>query len=63
MDDTQHAPALARIEAALARIERATADRDRSVELLRDRHAALRARMADAVAALDAAIARAEGDE
>ena len=42
-----------RIEAALARIERAAADRARDRQQLIDRHAQLRARVAEAIAAID----------
>ena len=47
-----------RIDAALARIERALAARDKSVQNLRDRHESLRARVGEAIAALDALGAR-----
>lgn len=47
-----------RIDAALARIERAIASRAHGAEALARRHAALKARMAEAVAALDDVIAR-----
>jgi len=47
-----------RIDAALARIERALAARDKSVQDLRDRHESLRARVGEAIAALDALGAR-----
>ena len=43
-----------RIDAALARIERATEARDRSTSELQQRHDALRARVGEAIAALDA---------
>lgn len=43
-----------RIDAALARIERAVAARDKSSTDLRERHDALRAKVGDAIAALDA---------
>ena len=47
-----------RIDAALARIERAIAARASGADALAKRHAALKARMAEAVAALDDVIAR-----
>ena len=47
-----------RIERALARIEAAAAARAYSVERLTHRHAALREKIEDAVASLDALIAR-----
>ena len=43
-----------RIDAALARIERAVQSRDRSAADLRQRHDALRERVGEAIAALDA---------
>jgi hypothetical protein len=43
-----------RIDAALSRIERAVAKRERSTQDLKQRHEALRARVGDAIAALDA---------
>lgn len=47
-----------RIERAIARIERAVAVRAADSEALAKRHAALKARMAEAVSALDEVIAR-----
>ena len=47
-----------RVDAAIARIEAAIADRAARGEALARRHAALKARMADAVSALDEVIAR-----
>ena len=47
-----------RIDAALARIEAQIAARARAGDALAARHAALKARMAEAVAALDDVIAR-----
>jgi hypothetical protein len=47
-----------RMDAALARIETAVAARVAGAEALAKRHAALKARMAEAVAALDDVIAR-----
>jgi hypothetical protein len=43
-----------RIDAALARIERAVQTRDRSASELKQRHDALRGKVAEAIAALDA---------
>ena len=43
-----------RIDAALARIEQAVAARDQSSTDLKERHDALRAKVGDAIAALDA---------
>ncbi len=43
-----------RIDAALARIERAITARDQSSEDLKARHDALRAKVGEAIAALDA---------
>ena len=47
-----------RIDAALARIERAISARDQSSEDLKARHDALRAKVGEAIAALDALGAR-----
>ena len=47
-----------RIDAALARIERAIEKRNQSVEDLAHRHDMLRARVGDAIAALDSLGAR-----
>ena len=47
-----------RIDAALARIERAVQTRERSASDLKQRHDALRARVGEAIAALDALGAR-----
>jgi uncharacterized protein YhaN len=47
-----------RIDAAIARIEAAIDTRARAAEKLSQRHAALKARMAEAVSALDEVIAR-----
>ena len=55
MDDQN---ATARIDAAIARIEAAIEHRQASGDALARRHAALKARMAEAVAALDDVIAR-----
>ena len=54
-------PAADRIDAALARIEAAIATRAASAEALARRHAALKARMAEAVAALDDVIVKGQG--
>lgn len=51
-----------RIEKALARIEAAAAARAYSVERLSRRHAVLREKIEDAVASLDALIARERAD-
>jgi hypothetical protein len=53
----QEASAGDRIDAALARIETAVLRRDAAANALAERHALLRERMAQAVAALDAVIA------
>jgi len=54
--------AIDRIEAAIRRIEAAGAARAAETQALARRHAALRARMAEAVTALDAVIAQAAGE-
>jgi hypothetical protein len=59
-DETPNA-ALDRIDRAIARIETAMAGRARATEILARRHAKLRTRMEEAIAALDQIIAR-EGD-
>ncbi|MDQ2893302.1 MAG: hypothetical protein M3R64_09490 [Pseudomonadota bacterium] len=51
-------PATDRIDDAIARIEAAIDTRATAAERLSHRHAALKARMAEAVAALDEVIAR-----
>ncbi len=56
MDET--ASAADRVDAAIARIEAAIAARAESRDALARRHAALKARMAEAVSALDDVIAR-----
>jgi hypothetical protein len=58
MDDTDRHPAIDRIERAVERIEQASMARVRAGDSLARRHAALRARMAEAVKALDELIAR-----
>ncbi|RIA46631.1 hypothetical protein DFR49_1177 [Hephaestia caeni] len=50
--------AIDRIDRAIARIERAVTTRTRQNDTLAKRHAALRARIAEAVQALDDVIAR-----
>jgi hypothetical protein len=57
MDDARALTSIARIDTALARIEAAARARTAEVDSLGRRHAALRARMEEAVAALDAVIA------
>lgn len=54
-DENTH-PAIHRIEAAIARIERAAGARAFEADQLGRRHMALRARMAEAIEALDAVI-------
>lgn len=49
---------LARIEAAIARIERAARRRAAAADSLQARHGVLKARMVEAVAALDELLAR-----
>jgi hypothetical protein len=58
MNDDPHAAAIARIEQALSRIERAAHRKDDANRALAARHAALKARIGDAIGALDAVIAR-----
>ena len=58
MAEADPASLLARIDAALSRIEAATARRDQEAQAIRTRHAALKARMGEAVAALDDVLAR-----
>lgn len=53
-------PSLARIEAAITRLEQALDGKRRAAEALAQRHATLRARMTEAMAALDQVIARTE---
>ena len=50
--------AVDRIDAAIARIEAQSASRAEAADALTTRHAALKARMGEAVAALDDVIAR-----
>ena len=54
----QSSSAAARIDAAIVRIETAVAARADAADALARRHAALKARMAEAVVALDDVIAR-----
>jgi hypothetical protein len=54
-------PATERIESALARIEAAAAAVTSADQRLKERHAALRTRVEEAVGALDAMIARERG--
>ena len=61
MADETPPAAIDRIDRAIARIEQAVADRDRASAVLTRRHDALRARMTEAVAALDDLIAREHG--
>jgi hypothetical protein len=58
MDDTDRHSAIDRIERAVERIEQASMARLQTADSLARRHAALRARMAEAVKALDELIAR-----
>ncbi len=51
-----------RISAAITRIEAASANRATAADALARRHAALRTRMADAIAALDELIVQTESD-
>lgn len=55
-------PALSRIDRAIDRIEAATAKRREALQDITDRHAALKHRMREAVAALDGVLARAEAE-
>jgi hypothetical protein len=55
---TDVSAAAARIDTAIARIEAALRTREESNDALARRHAALKARMAEAVSALDDVIAR-----
>jgi hypothetical protein len=63
MADETPPPALDRIDRAIARIEAAVADRDRVAEAAVRRHAALRARIEEAVSTLDDVIARGEAGD
>lgn len=55
-------PALSRIDQAIDRIEAATAKRRASLQHITDRHATLKLRMREAVAALDGVLVKAEGE-
>jgi len=57
-DEATRARAAVRIDAAITRIEAALAQRARTADVLQRRHAALKARMAEAVTALDEVITR-----
>jgi hypothetical protein len=54
-------PAVDRIERAIARIEAAAADHDAAAQVLAERHARLKARMTEAIAALNEVIAQMDG--
>ncbi len=58
MAETEPSPAMARIDAAMARIEAATELHAHAADTLQKRHGALKARMVEAVAALDDMLAR-----
>lgn len=58
---SEPAPATERIDRAIARIQAAVAARAASGDALARRHAALKARMAEALSALDDVIARGTG--
>lgn len=60
MPEAAH-PAIGRIERALARIEAAAGKRAFDAEVLERRHAALRQKVEDAIAALDSLIERQQG--
>jgi hypothetical protein len=62
MADETPPDAIDRIDRAIARIEQAVAHRDRASAALTRRHDALRARMTEAVDALDDLITREHGD-
>ena len=63
MTDGPHAAAIERIERALARIERAGQARAFATDSLGRRHDLLKARMGEAIVAIDALIAKEEGDD
>ncbi len=63
MTDQPPTAAIERIERALARIERAGQVRAFATDALDRRHALLKARMQDAIVALDAVIAREQAVE
>ncbi len=58
-----HTTAIERIERALGRIERAGQARAFATDSLERRHDLLKARMADAIVAIDALIAKEEGSD
>lgn len=58
MTDPQQPAAMARIEHAMARIEAAARAHVEAAETMKRRHGALKARMTEAVAALDDVLAR-----
>ena len=58
MNEDDHDAAIARIEQALVRIERASQSKAFENHTLATRHAALRARVGDAIGAIDSVIAR-----
>lgn len=58
MAETEPSTAMTRIDSAIARIEIAIESRAHAVDTLQKRHGALKARMVEAVAALDDMLAR-----
>ena len=58
MANDSSTPDIERIERALARIEKAAGERAYATDLIGRRHAALRERMTEAIAALDDLLAR-----
>ena len=58
MAELEPSNAMARIDAAIARIEAAIETRANAADTLQKRHGALKARMVEAVAALDDMLAR-----
>lgn len=58
MAEPDPAAAMARIDAAISRIEAAARARARAADTLHKRHGALKARIVEAVAALDETLAR-----
>ncbi len=61
MNDDPHAAAIERIDRALARIDRAAQGKAFETNSLTHRHEVLKARMNEAISALDGVIAREEG--
>lgn len=57
---TMDHPALARLDAAISRLEQAIESHRAQADSVRTRHATLKERMSEAVAALDQLIARGE---